>query len=240
MDRIKDYQLVLFAIILGLTFIICTMIGVKNLSRNGIEITGSANQIVTSDYASWRSEISVNNASLKEGYKELTVYSTKYNNYLLSQGFSKSEIITKKINRTPVYKKNNNGYDSNIIDYYIFIQPIEVNSNNISKINDASLNSQIFLNEGINFNSYNPDYFYTKLDSIKIKLLKEASDNAKLRAESMLKSTGNKAGNISSSKMGVFQITPVNSTDVSDYGINDTSSIKKKVTAVVQVKFSIK
>ena len=41
-------------------------------------------------------------------------------------------------------------------------------------------------------------------------------------------------------KMGVFQITPVDSTDVSDMGINDTSTIEKKITAVANVVFQIK
>jgi hypothetical protein len=47
-------------------------------------------------------------------------------------------------------------------------------------------------------------------------------------------------GKIQSVKMGVFQITDVDSTSVSDMGINDTSTIDKKVTAVVNVVFKIK
>jgi len=39
--------------------------------------------------------------------------------------------------------------------------------------------------------------------------------------------------------VGVFQITPRNSTDVSDYGINDTSSREKDVTAVVTITFGL-
>ncbi|MFA5160529.1 MAG: SIMPL domain-containing protein, partial [Candidatus Omnitrophota bacterium] len=42
-----------------------------------------------------------------------------------------------------------------------------------------------------------------------------------------------------SAKMGVFQITPVNSTEISDWGMNDTTSLDKKVTAVVNASFSI-
>lgn len=40
-------------------------------------------------------------------------------------------------------------------------------------------------------------------------------------------------------QMGVFQITAVNSNEISDYGINDTSSIEKEITAV-DVEFSVK
>jgi hypothetical protein len=39
--------------------------------------------------------------------------------------------------------------------------------------------------------------------------------------------------------MGVIQINAKNSTDVSDYGINDTSSLIKTITAVVTISFSI-
>jgi hypothetical protein len=41
-------------------------------------------------------------------------------------------------------------------------------------------------------------------------------------------------------RVGVFQITPRFSTEVSDYGVNDTSSLEKDVTAVVRVTFSIR
>lgn len=64
--------------------------------------------------------------------------------------------------------------------------------------------------------------------------------DAKARAESMLKATHNRVGKISSVRMGVYQITPIDSTDVSDMGINDSSTIDKKVTAVANVSFKIK
>ena len=83
-------------------------------------------------------------------------------------------------------------------------------------------------------------YDYSKLPELKVSLLEKASNDAKNRAASMLKATHNSVGKIQSVRMGVYQITPVNSTDVSDMGINDTSSIDKKVTAVANVSFKIK
>jgi hypothetical protein len=55
----------------------------------------------------------------------------------------------------------------------------------------------------------------------------------------MIKASENKIGFLRSAKMGVFQITPITSTDVSDYGYNDTSSLDKKVMAVVSASFAI-
>jgi hypothetical protein len=42
-----------------------------------------------------------------------------------------------------------------------------------------------------------------------------------------------------SSSQGVYQVTPRDSTDVSDYGINDTSSREKDVNAVVSATFAV-
>ena len=39
---------------------------------------------------------------------------------------------------------------------------------------------------------------------------------------------------------GVFQVTPRDSTEVSDYGISDTSSREKDVNAVVSATFDVK
>ena len=85
-----------------------------------------------------------------------------------------------------------------------------------------------------------PEFYYSDLASIKIDLLKEASKDAKLRATSMLSATGSRVGKVSSVKMGVFQITPPDSTCVSDTDENDTSTIDKKVTAVANVVFKVK
>jgi hypothetical protein len=73
-----------------------------------------------------------------------------------------------------------------------------------------------------------------------VEMLEKASKDAKHRASAMLKATRNKVGKIQSLQMGVFQITPVESTNVSDYGLNDTSSIQKKITAVANVTFRVK
>ncbi len=71
-------------------------------------------------------------------------------------------------------------------------------------------------------------------------MLEEATKDAKHRASAMLKATHNRVGKIQSVRMGVFQVTPVNSTDVSDMGISDTTTIEKKITSVANVTFGIK
>ena len=95
------------------------------------------------------------------------------------------------------------------------------------------------INQGVEFNSSAPEFLYTKLSDLKVEMIGLASKDAKVRAEQIASSTDNKIGEVRSSKMGVIQINAKNSTDVSDYGMNDVSSLDKTITAVVSMSFSI-
>lgn len=51
--------------------------------------------------------------------------------------------------------------------------------------------------------------------------------------------TGDSLGKLRGVNVGVFQVTSPNSTEVSDYGVYDTSTLEKDVTAVVNVTFAL-
>jgi hypothetical protein len=138
-----------------------------------------------------------------------------------------------------LYRKNEKGHDTNEIEAYLLSQGIEVKSHDVSRIDAVSRQSTELINQDIQFISEPPKYFYTKLAELKVEMLAKATENARERAVSMAKSTGNRIGVIRSARMGVFQITPATSTDISWYGENDTSSLEKKVMAVVAATFSI-
>lgn len=239
--KIESYQLLIIGVFFSLCLIISTSIVSGTLSRSGIEVTGSAVSIVKSDNASWDLDLTTEAKNKKHAYDLLVANKKTVLNYLKSKGFNDSEIEIQNANSYSVFKKApDTGEDTSEIDHYVISQTFRVSSNNIQLIKDVALDAENLLNKGIDVRSNPPSYFYTKLANLKIKLLNEASDDAKRRAKAMLKSTGNRVGAIKSVKTGVFQITTPNSTEVSDYGVYDTSTIDKKVTAVTQVTFRIK
>jgi hypothetical protein len=144
-----------------------------------------------------------------------------------------------QVNTEVLYKKNEKGNDTNQIEGYRLSQGIEVKSYDVKKIEEVSRQSTELIEQDIQLISNAPEYFYTKLAELKIEMLAIATEDAKKRAATMAQSTGNKIGAIRSAKMGTFQITPINSYDVSWYGENDTSSYEKKVMAVVNASFAI-
>lgn len=244
--ELKDYQIILLGIFIAIGAIISTMIlsgGIvkfKKLSTEAITITGSAQKTVRSDFAVWKAGFETRGTDLKAAYAKLQQDSKQVENFLKSRGFQDKDINFSGITTQTLYKKSPSGFDTNEIDGYRLSQNIQASSASIDKITAISRDSTALINEGVALNSYNPEYYYSQLESLKVKMLASAAENAKQRAKSMAESTGNEIGVLNSAKMGVFQITPVNSTDVSDWGINDTTSIEKKVTAVVSATFSLR
>lgn len=84
------------------------------------------------------------------------------------------------------------------------------------------------------------EYLYTRLAALRVEMLAEATQDARRRAEVMAHSVGSAIGPIRAARMGVFQITPRHSTEVSGEGIYDTTSVEKNITAVVSVTFALR
>ncbi len=84
------------------------------------------------------------------------------------------------------------------------------------------------------------DYQYTGLEELRPKLLKLATEDAKIKAEAMASSTGKKIGSLRAGRMGVVQVLAKNSIEISDYGSYDLSSIEKDIFVTVNVTFELK
>lgn len=215
------------------------MMQIKKFTNEVIVVTGSAEKKIISDYIVWKSVFSRRDKQLRVAYIKLQKDLEKVRKYLLSKEIKEDEIIVSQVDTSILYKRNEKGHKTNEIEAYLVSQKVEVRSYNVQPVTDISRQSTELLDQGIQFISSSPKYFYTKLAELKVEMLAKATKNAKRRAVSMAASTGNKIGLMRSAKMGIFQITPVNSYKVSWYGNNDTSSYDKKVTAVVNVAFAI-
>lgn len=242
---LKNSQIIILGICIAVATIVSSVIlsggvlKVMKFTREQISVTGSATKEIKSDYIVWVGEFSRREADLKAAYKGLREDLEKVKAYLASKGVTEKEIIVSQAVTETVYRKNEKGNDTNDIQGYRLFQNVEIRSNDVEKIAEVSRESTELIDQGVQFTSMAPQYFYTRLDELKIEMLAKATENAKGRAESMVKATGNRIGFMRQARMGVFQITPVTSTDVSDWGENDTSSFDKKVMAVVTVSFAI-
>lgn len=243
---LKDSQIVILGLLMAAATVTSSwifsrgFIQVKKFSSEVISVTGSAEKKIVSDSISWRLYFSRRDAVMTEAYRQLAENLNQVREYLLAKGILESEIWVAPVQTEILYHKNDKGMDTNMIEAYRLSQEVEVRSGEVEKVALVSRESTELIPLGVELISRSPEYFYTRLGELKVEMLREASKDAKRRAEEIASSSGNRISVVRSAKMGVFQITPVNSYEVSDWGTNDTSSYEKKVTAVVKADFAIR
>lgn len=241
LERIEKLQVAILGLLLAFGLIVAVKSGVSPFAKNSVTVTGSAYEIVQSDSGNLEVSLSVRRPTKAIAYSTAKKQLPEILKYLESKGFDvKKDVDVKSINGYESYRYTPNGVNTNEIAYYQLSQPITIKSDDVNKIKEVSLDITSLMDKGIDVDVRNANYSYSKLSDLKVDLLNRATKDAKQRASAMLKSTNNRVGKIESVRMGVFQITPVDSTDVSDMGINDTSTIEKKITAVSNVTFKVK
>lgn len=208
--------------------------GIRNRSQNNvITVTGSAKQLIVSDYAIWDFSVTSQATDAAEAAKPLARWTAETTAFLKSHGILDSELAIQPISTQP--STNNNGQ---VVGYQL-TRNFEVRSARVAAIAQVAEASSGLLTSGVPFSGQPLQYVYTKLGSIRAGLLAQAVRDARQRAKVLVAATGGKIGKLRGVDVSPFQVTPPNSTQVSDYGIYDTSTLKKDVTAVVNVTFAL-
>jgi hypothetical protein len=204
-----------------------------------VTVTGSARKRIKSDLVVWSAGVSYQAPQLADAYRSLSENVPRVKQYLISKGVPENQITVSSISTQTLKHQDENGIETSEITGYSLRQQLEVRSNEVDKIAQIAREATELINQGILIESNSPQYYYTKLGDLKIEMLGEAAKDAKMRAERIADSTGNSIGAVRSAKMGVMQITAADSTEVSDMGISDTTTIDKDVTAVVNISFAV-
>lgn len=232
------------AAVISAALIICAVIMALTWRANRkadqtITVTGSAKKEIVSDFGVLRGTLSSRAATAEAAYNELNRQKPVLTEYLASKGFPEDKITFFTISSYPVYEMGPNGTQTGRILDYNYSQRIEINSTDVRKIRDISLDISSLVKKGVSFMVEMPEYHYTKLAELKIQIQAEAAKDAINRAERIAAAANRSLGAIKSARMGVLQITPKFSNMVSDYGVNDVSSIDKEITAVISASFQL-
>lgn len=220
-------------------FVLAGVLKDFNKSKQTITVTGSAKRNIVSDLGKLGFNLSANAVSQLDGMKEINRQKPELIAFLQSKGVQPEKIKLRPVNSNPVYQTNESGFQTGRIIAYTVSQEIQIEADDVQLIESISLEASTLLEKGLNISIFQPEYYYTKLAPMKIEIQAEAAADAKNRAAKIAEATGRKIGPLTSARMGVLQITPENSNLFSDYGVNDVSSIKKEITAVVNATFLV-
>ncbi|MCC7331396.1 MAG: SIMPL domain-containing protein [Flavobacteriales bacterium] len=205
---------------------------------NSVSVTGLGSKNFVSDLIVWSGNFSKKNMVLKNAYSELDADRDNIKKYLISKGIKESQIIFSAvdISKDFDYLYDGNGRQtSSIFTGYRLSQNVQIESNEVNKVEDVSRQITELINTGIEFYSNQPEYYYTKLSTLKIEMIAEASRDALTRAQKIAENGNGELGKLKSASTGVFQIVAQNSSEEFSWGGSFNTSSKRK-TASITVK----
>lgn len=213
---------------------------IRNIKRvdDTLVVIGSAKRPIRADYMVWRVTISSQQPTTQAAYKELKTWTERVQAYLKAANVPETAITLNALETTPVPEVVAGRETGKNIAYKL-TQRLEIRSSEVDRYSKLSRQITDLINEGITLTSEPPEYLYNELGKLRIEMIAEATKDAKARAEAIAGSTGNRVGGVRGADTEAFQITPRNSTAVSNGGSYDTTSIEKDITGVVSVKFGI-
>lgn len=211
-----------------------------------IRVTGSAKQRITSDLIEWSATVSAGAADKLAAYRKLHTDVEATVAYLKQQGLPDDAIFPDSASIEEVYTtvyegKGDDRIARQVLTGYHARQFVSVRSADVQRVERVSREITQLLEQNIAVESNQARYFYTKLGDLKIRMLSEASKDARTRAENMLKSAGGAAlSTLRDADMGVINVNPANSSDTSWEGNNDTTSLEKDIIAIVHVTYGLR
>jgi len=243
MEHIKNHAGTLFialAIVIGL-WIAGGAYKYKFKSQENINVTCMAEKDFSSDLIVWSGSFNRNGMDLKAAYAELKQDEATIKTYLNSKGIPDSCIVFASISTIKDYQSlyNDAGTEiGKIFSGYTLTGSVRVESGDIVRVEKLSREITELLEKGIELNSNSPQYYYTKLNELKIDLLAQASADAKNRAQTIAKNSGGSLGDLKKANMGVFQITGKNANEDYSYGgVFNTSSKEKTASVTLRAEY---
>ena len=212
---------------------------VKVTHEKTIDVKGYAEQDVVSDVGKFTCTYTATDPSLGSAYERLGKARDAVLAHLHAKGFPDASLDVRTIHTTTLNKRDEKGNLLNLIEYYSLSQTIQVTSENVRLIDEAARSVTDLIKEGYMLSATQPDFHVSDLKGIKTKLLAEATADGQQRADILAGNSGGNLGPLASARQGVFQITERNSTETSDYGMYDTSTIDKTVKAVVSLEYEV-
>lgn len=244
----QSWSMVAAALLLGISLVVGTLIAtrtiqyVKTFNTSLLTATGSAEELVTSDVVKWTGSFFVNTdaASLQAGYGEMEKAKSAVLAFLKENGVPDEAITVAPVvmNENYVDCKSNPEACVNGPSYRLS-QTVIVESGEVEAITKVAGDLGSLIRQDITFTTQSLEYFYSKLPEIRARLLAAATKDAQQRAEQIAQSTGGRVGQLVSLTTQPLQLTPVNSNESSNYGTYDTSTIEKRLTAIVQASFRL-
>lgn len=218
--------------------------GVKDIKqrRETLVVTGSARFPISANLATWRLVASAQMGTPAAAIAALRSKIAQIDSFLAGGGLPADAISKPPIQVTQVSVSVPTGLKKPAfrrVPAWRVSQAYAIETSQIDTLVQTASKVGNLLAGGVDVSVSQIQYLSTQLTDAKFAALKLAVADARKRASTIAAGLGAHLGQVQKTSLGVYQITPRNSTEVSDYGIDDTTSRLKDVESVVSVTFRI-
>ena len=229
--------IVIFAVVLANAY------KYKYKISNTINVTGNAKKDFESDIVKWSASFNRKPMDLSAASEQLKTDRNLVRKFLEDQGINPQEILFNAVNisRDFSYHSDGQGNSYNTFTGYNLSQNVSVESKDLDKVDNASREISALISQGIELSSNPPNYYYSKLEDLKLELISKASENAKQRASNIAIEAGSSLGDLIKADLGIFQITGQNDNEEYSYGgVFNTTARNKTANITVKTSYTAK
>lgn len=242
MKNYLKYAIIAVAIIVS-AWLLADAYTYKYRSEDTITVTGLGETEFESDLIVWGGSLYAETYSVADGYAEIEKYKEQVLKFITNKGIDAEDVVFNFIVVDKLYStkySDEGNYMGQYFAGYSLSQEFSIESADVNTVETISREISSLIAKGVNLNVYSPDYYYTRLDDVKLSLIEQASADARARAEKIAKAAGTDIGGVASARMGVFQITGRNSDEeYSAGGSFNTSSREKKARITMRIEYKI-
>jgi uncharacterized protein len=211
--------------------------GLAQRGGDGVTVTGSARMEVDADRAVWTIQAFEQAPDIATAVERTERSIVAVTEYLVRGGIDADLIELEGLSTSINYVWTEQGMTTEIASYSAF-RALRVRTDDVALVDRLSRDFGQLLATGIGVTAWQPEYLISDLPALRPQLQAAAVEDALTRAEAMLAVVGGEVGTVRSIRSGPFQVSAPDSVDVSDFGMYDTSTIRKSVGATVSVTFS--
>ena len=210
--------------------------------RDTISVTGSARHPIEADFGIWQLTVSSQRRSPAAAARTLRTKVAAVESFLQGHGIADDEIrkpplsVERTTERVPTGRRRPAFRD---IPAWLVRQSFTISTQELDELDETAGGVDELLLGGIDVGVSEIQYLSRQLTEARFAALEKATADARRRAETIASGLDGDLGAVRKVDLGVYQIVPRNSTEVSDYGINDTGSREKEVVSVVTVTFAV-
>lgn len=226
--RFEVIFIALSIVVLGL----CIKSGLNSISDNSrvVTVKGLAEQDVEADRVIWPVQFRVVGNNLGSLYKEVNANSAVIRNFLIKNGIKESEIAA---NAPQVVDRAAETYSNGYTDRYSVSSTMTVSTSNVRLVRKLLAKQGDLIEKGISIvNDYSNQvvYEFTKLNSVKPKMIETATRNARIAADKFATDSQSELGKIKNANQGQISISDR----------DDNTPYIKKIRVVTSIEYYLK